>query len=241
MLRRARKRSLEKADPAGRSRQRASEATLHARRAADKAAVGKHGARGLRSRSSPETRGARIGERSGLRLREVARRVAGALKLEVRRQAKLHPMVRRAVARAGRKLRAGRQRRVGAGQKVAKSQGNVAGGNARSGVEQHTECSYRASVAEVGETHLSRGEAWRGAIRGAQSGGMARSDPPALDGAGAGSRRVKGCEGRARDREQRPRLCLLGAQAPGRSDGRRPGSCGARRPNPAAGPAGLVR
>jgi hypothetical protein len=100
-----------KADIAGRSRQRASEATLHARRAADKAAVGKHGARGLRSRSSPETRGARIGERSELRLREIVRGVAGALKLEVRRQAKLHPMVRRAVARAGRKLRARRKPR----------------------------------------------------------------------------------------------------------------------------------
>jgi hypothetical protein len=149
-----------KAGIAGWSRQRASEATLHARRAADKATVGKHGARGLRSRSSPETRGARIERALGASALGDRPKGCGSLpKLEVRRQAKLHPMVRRAVVRAGRKPRMSDHRRVGAGQKVAGSKGFVAGGDARSGVEQRTECSCRASVAEVGETHLSRGEA----------------------------------------------------------------------------------
>ena len=49
--------------------------------------------------------------------------------------------------------------------------------------------------------------------------------------------RVRG-EGRAR--EQRARLCPLGPRGLGRSDGRRSGPFGVRRPNPAAGPAGLA-
>jgi hypothetical protein len=93
----------------GWSRQRSSEAKLHARRAAEKAAVGKHGVEEL-DQAPPGPGCARTGlYDSG---------VVAKLKLEGRRQAKLHPRI--------------------------------------SGVGRHAGCSCRESVAEVGETHLSR-------------------------------------------------------------------------------------
>jgi hypothetical protein len=122
------------------------------------------------------------------------RRVAGMLKLEVRRQAKLHPMVRRRQLEAGASSarRSPADRRRPERRDVERDRGRKV---ARSGIGQQTECSCRASVAEVGETHLSRRAVKRGATRESPSGEMARSDPPAFDEAGSGSRRARGCEG----------------------------------------------
>ena len=176
---------------------RASEVTQHARRAGEEADVGKHGAKGPLIEVSTWTRSARIGRALGASAPVVERGVAAVPKLEVRRQAKLHPWF---VGRRSRRARArgGLCRRIGANRKVASSKESAAGRGARSGIGRQTECSCRASVAEVGETHLSRGEARLGATRVERSGGMARGDPPAFDEAGAGSRRAKGCEGATR-------------------------------------------
>jgi hypothetical protein len=72
------------------ARQRTSEAKLHARRAADKAAVGKHGVKEPRI-EAPKGHAVLDQDRAEPRLRPIDLGVVATLKLEVRRQAKLHP------------------------------------------------------------------------------------------------------------------------------------------------------
>jgi len=66
---------IERSDRAGRSWRRMPEAKLHARRAVDKAAVGRHGAEGLSIEALPDLRGARFRRGWGLRLRETPERL----------------------------------------------------------------------------------------------------------------------------------------------------------------------
>jgi len=65
------------------------------------------------------------------------------------------------------------------------------------GIGQSRGCSLRESVAEIGETHLSP-EATPPSRDGFRPDGIARGDPPTLDGAGPGSRRATGCGVRQR-------------------------------------------
>lgn len=107
---------------------------------ADKAACGSHGAGELSIEALvPVPRGVRERRRTGFGP-GCASRVVARPKLEVRRQAKLYR-----IARAE-------------GHGAARSRGTRRAG---SGVGQHSGCSCRESVAEVGETHLlrRRGEA----------------------------------------------------------------------------------
>jgi hypothetical protein len=133
-------------------------------RAADKAAHERHGAGELSIEALvPVPRGVRRRRRSGFGP-GCASRVVARPKLEVRRQAKLH-------------LVPGTERGVVARLRGAKGAG--------SGIGQHSGCSCRESVAEVGEAHLfrrrgeARGNPWR-----AGYGGIARSELPAFDEAG---------------------------------------------------------
>jgi hypothetical protein len=72
---------------------------------------------------------------------------------------------------------------------------------ARPGIERSAGCSWRESVAEVGETHLSRGARGPRCRRrqgGTRERGVARGDPSAFDEADQGSRRATGCGARQR-------------------------------------------
>ena len=60
-----------KIGPSGRSRQRASEATLHARRAVEEAAVGNHCAKGPSIEVPPDRRSGRIGRTPGASAPEI--------------------------------------------------------------------------------------------------------------------------------------------------------------------------
>jgi hypothetical protein len=108
--------------------------------AADKAAYGRHSAGELSIEALvPVPRGVRRRRRVGFGP-GCASRVVARPKLEVRRQAKLHRIA------------------WAEGHGAARSRGTRRAG---SGVGQHSGCSCRESVAEVGETHLlrRRGEA----------------------------------------------------------------------------------
>jgi len=74
-------------------------------------------------------------------------------------------------------------------------------GGARSeaspGIGRFAGCSLRESVAEVGETHLSRGVT-EPSEDGPRSREIARGDPPAFDEADQGSQRATGCGARQR-------------------------------------------
>lgn len=180
-------------------------------------------------------------------------------KQEVRRQAKLHlvgasgkrfgrlPCLAAARPRAQDEpaftpcaaMRAAAQRCAGATQRC------VTGERNRESISPQG-ARVQESVAEVGETHLSRNR------RASGGEGIARSDQQALDGAGrAGgmgvspivtgqARGERQGAGRGRAREQRALPSPLGSQGSGRADGRCSGSSGGCRSKPTAATAGLA-
>lgn len=220
--------SLLVAGPARRVRQRTSEADLHARRVVENTHTGRYGAEEP-SIKAPQDRAVLDQAAQRVSAQRDPPAVAGKLKLEVRRQATLHPRIR---PRSWGQAQAGQRqtRRVGAEsvtRKVTGPRGSGAGrrtSEARSGIGRHAGCSSRESVAEVGEMHLSRS---RGRARGnpqeADAKGWPEASHPPLTRRDrvAASERVRG---QRRASEQRTRVCLLGSQDPGRTDGRRPGS-----------------
>jgi hypothetical protein len=131
--------------------------------------------------------------------------------------------------------------------RAERSQDRAVSGRSRlpAGIGRQAGCSYRKSVAEVGEAHLSRSQVERGATRGRRAERWSVSSYQPLTGRdqlGAGER-VRGRRG-ASDHE-RNAACLANeiarSRAAGRTDGRRPGSFAVRRSKPAAHRASLAR
>jgi len=183
------------------SRQRASEATSHARLAVDNAAVGRCIAEEHSIEAPPGPRGTTH-----------TTRVATRLKLKVRRQAKLHPGVRLWPLAEGVPARVVEPRGP---------QGSRSTSRAHLGIGQSVGCSGRRSVAEVGETHLSRPRVTSGPLRGNpwRNARRRRWDssrrPATIDEGGPGSRRATGCEGESvrvnNERDEPARIARSGS------------------------------
>lgn len=141
----------------GWSRQRTSEAKLHARRAADKAAGGRHGLEEL-DQAPPGPGGARTGRFDP--------GVVAKLKLEGRRQAMLHRRLSKPSAAGSKGLVANVPRRD-------RESGGTQGARVESRLQKSGRRICLAGTVRRGATREDPG-----------SGGIARSDPPAFDGAG---------------------------------------------------------
>lgn len=149
--------------------------------AAENAAIGKRRAKGL-SIGAPHQvarRSNRTLER-GLGLGKAPRRVEARRKLEARRQAKLHPVVRRSNGRAQAPKGGGR---ASASRRATGSKDAAAGRRARSGIGQQAGARFEIRLQKSGRRIFLAGRWAQGDLlptRKGPNGEMARGDPPSF-------------------------------------------------------------
>jgi hypothetical protein len=204
--------------------------------------------RGLRSRPCQD-HAVLVRSALGLSSRKPGPSVAEKPKLEVRRQAKLHPAVRRRkttrarahIVRAGgsRQMQAERRsrRREAAGPERSRGcrreSGGMQGARVVSRLQKSERRIFLEAMSKAGRPVGDEAQRWPG------------SSPQPLtrrEQLGAGER-VRDSAARAIDERNAacPAPGVARSREAGRTDGRRPGSSSARRPNPAASKASLAR
>jgi len=210
---------------AERPRQRASEATSQARLAVDNAVAGRRSAEELSIEAPPGPRSVRPSGRSGLRPQ--TRSPGGYDDAEAGGSPSSE-------APPGDPPEAIGRGRVGDDRKTARSEdrraresGSLLGARVVGRLQKSGRRIFPAPRTRSREANRD-------------GDGIARSDPPAFDEAAKVRGERQGAR-RSRAREQQARPSLPGSRGPGRSDRRRSGPFGARRPKPTAGPAGLAR